>query len=60
MDDNQVPKIVPLAYLESHGFTRDDVRRRCPMAAEYGSLAEPYYLGEDLADLFKRQGGAAS
>jgi hypothetical protein len=60
MDSNQLPKIVSLAYLASRGFTRDDVRHRCPMAVEYGSPAEPYYLGEDLAGFIKQQGGAAS
>jgi hypothetical protein len=50
-------KVIPLAKLEEHAITRDDVRRRCPMAVEYGSAPEPYYLRDDLADLFDPRGG---
>jgi hypothetical protein len=53
-------KVISFSLLREHAITRDEVRRRCPMAVEYGSATEPYYHRDDLADLFNPKGGAAS
>jgi hypothetical protein len=59
LDD--LPDLVSLNHLEEcFGFTRADVQRRCPSAAEYGPADSPYYHRNDLAGLCEPERRAAS
>jgi hypothetical protein len=59
LDD--LPDLVSLDHLkECCGFTRADVTRRCPGAAEYGPADAPYYHRDDLAGLCEPERGTES
>ena len=43
--------IITFTELADHGITLADVRRRCPLAVEYGSADSPYWLASELDGL---------
>ena len=51
MNLDDLPEFVPIAFLEGYGITAEDVRRRCPLAVEYGLASAPYWHRDDLAQL---------
>ena len=57
MSDTRLPAYLTLADLTAHGISREDIRRRCPLAVEYGPAAAPYWLAEDLAGLLEPDNG---
>jgi hypothetical protein len=51
MTFDELPEFPTAAFLESYGITPEDVRRRCPLAVEYGPAHAPYWSRDDLAPL---------